>query len=128
MIFGLLEKMSFSGPDPLIKFSSTNYVVGGAVGVVVGGGGASATAVDIAMCGAGAADNDDAVDAVVPPSSTKDEDAYIGASVAFEGACVGAFADGADESAAASVLLPPRCRRCAVPRRRASRRRHRHRR
>jgi hypothetical protein len=31
--------------------------------------------------------------------------------VAFEGACVGAFADGAGESTAASVLLPPRCRR-----------------
>jgi riboflavin synthase alpha subunit len=80
--------------------------------------------VDIAACGAVAADDDDAVDAVVPPSSTKDEDAYVGASVAFEGACVGAFADGADESAAASVLLPPRCRRRAVPGRSASRHRH----
>ena len=42
-----------------------------------------------------------------------------------EGACVGAFADGAGESAAASVLLPPRCRRRAVLPRRASRCRHR---
>ncbi len=80
--------------------------------------------VDIAACGAVAADDDNAVDAVIPPSSTKDEDAYVSASVAFEGACVGAFADGADESAAASVLLPPRCRRRAVPGRSASRHRH----
>ena len=58
---------------------------------------------DIAACGAVAADDDNAVDAVVPPSSTKDKDAYVGASVAFKGACVGAFADGADEFAAASV-------------------------
>ena len=42
-----------------------------------------------------------AVAAVIPPSSTKDEDAYVGASVAFEGACVGAFMDGA------AVALPP---------------------
>jgi hypothetical protein len=58
--------------------------------------------VDIAAGDAVAADNDDAVDAVVPPSSTKGEDAYVGALVAFEGACVGAFADGA---AAANVAL-----------------------
>ncbi len=62
--------------------------------------------VDIAAGNADAADNDDAVDDVVPPSSTKDEDAYVGASVAFEGVCVGAFADGA---AAANVALS-RCR------------------
>ncbi len=42
-----------------------------------------------------------AVAAVIPPSSTKDEDAYVGALVAFEGACVGAFMDGA------AVALPP---------------------
>ena len=54
-----------------------------------------ATVVDIAAGHAVAADDDDAVDAVVPLSSTKDEDAYVGALVAFEGACVGAFADGA---------------------------------
>ncbi len=85
-------------------FSSTNNVVGIAVDVVVGsgGGGVSATALDIAAGNAVAADNNDAVDAVVPPSSTKDKDAYIGASVAFEGACVGAFADGA---AAADLAL-----------------------
>jgi len=58
-----------------------------------------------------AADNDDAVDAVVPPSSTKDEEAYVGASVAFEGVCVSAFAEGA---AAADVALS-RCRyRCSL--------------
>jgi hypothetical protein len=33
--------------------------------------------------------NDDAVSTVVPPSSTKDEGAYVGVSVASEGACVG---------------------------------------
>ena len=61
---------------------------------------------DIAAGDAVTADNDDAVDAVVPPSSTKDEDAYVGAPVAFEGVCVSAFADGA---AAADVALS-RCR------------------
>ncbi len=60
-------------------FSSTNDGVGVAVGIVVGGGGASATAVDIAAGNAVTADNDNAVYAVVPPSSTKDEDAYVGA-------------------------------------------------
>ncbi len=63
---------------------------------------------DIAAGDAVAADNDDAVDAVVPPSSTKDEDTYVRASVAFEGVCVSAFVDGA---AAANVGLP-RCRHC----------------
>jgi hypothetical protein len=58
--------------------------------------------VDIAAGDAVAADNDDAVDAVVPPSSTKDEDSYVGALVAFEGVCIGAFADGA---AATNVAL-----------------------
>jgi hypothetical protein len=86
--------------------SSTNDVVGITVGVVVGGGGASATAVDIAAGDAVTADNNHAVVAVVPPYSTKDKDAYIGASVAFEGVCVSAFADGA---AAANVALS-RCR------------------
>ncbi len=38
--------------------------------------------------GAAVAD-DDAVSTVVPPSSTKDEGAYVGVSVAFEGVCVG---------------------------------------
>ncbi len=68
----------------------------------------SATAVDIAVGDAVAADNDDSVNAVVPPSSIKDEDAYVGASVAFEGMCVGAFADGA---AAANVTLSRCCHR-----------------
>jgi hypothetical protein len=76
--------------------------------MVVGSGGASATAVDIAADDANAAGNDDAVDAVVPPSSTKDEYAYVGASVAFEGVCVSAFADG---SAAADVALSRCCHR-----------------
>ena len=44
--------------------------------------------VDIATGNAVTADNDDAVDAVVPPSSTKDEDAYVGAPMAFEDVCV----------------------------------------
>jgi hypothetical protein len=45
--------------------------------------------VDIVAGDAVAANDDDAVDTVVPPSWTKDEDAYNGASVAFEGTCVG---------------------------------------
>jgi hypothetical protein len=80
-----------------------------------------ATTVDISTGAAIAADNDDAISAVVPPSSTNDKDAYVGTSVTFEGVCVGAFADGAGESAAASALLPPRCRHCTVRRRRALR-------
>ncbi len=67
-----------------------------------------ATTVVIPVGDAIAADDDDAVDAVVSPSSTKDKDAYIGASVAFEGACVDAFTDGA---AAANVVLL-RCCHC----------------
>ena len=70
--------------------------------------------VDISTGAAVAADDNDAIGAVVPPSSTNDEDAYVGASVAFKGVCVGAFADGAGESIAASALLPPRCCHRAV--------------
>ena len=106
-ILNLANKIINLMKASIFKFSLTD-VVGVAVGVVGGGGGASATAVDVATGAAVAPDDDDAVGTVVPPSSTKDEDAYVGASVAFEGACVGAFADGAGESAAASVLLPPR--------------------
>jgi hypothetical protein len=51
----------------------------------IGGGGALATAVDVSTGSAVAAADDDAVSAVIPPSSTNDEDAYVGASVAFEG-------------------------------------------
>ena len=80
-----------------------------------------ATAVDVSTGTAVAANDDDAISAVNPPSSTKDKDAYVGALVAFEGVCVGAFVDGAGESAAASALLPPCCRRNAVRRLRASR-------
>ena len=65
-----------------------------------------ATTVDIATRDTVAADNDDAVNAVVPLSSTKDKDAYVGASVVFEGMCVGAFADSA---AAADVALSRCC-------------------
>ena len=54
-----------------------------------------AAAVDIATGAAVAANDNDVVGAVVPPSLTKDEDAYVGASVAFKGTCVGAFGDGA---------------------------------
>jgi hypothetical protein len=74
--------------------------------------------VDIAAGDAVAADDDDAVDAVVPPSSTKGEDAYVGASVAFEGAA--AAADVAllrcryrRSLRAAAPALPPS--RCAPP-------------
>jgi hypothetical protein len=49
----------------------------------------AAAAVDVAMGAAVATDNNDVVGAVVPPSLT------VGASVAFEGTCVGAFPDGA---------------------------------
>ena len=99
-------------------------VVGG--GVVIGGGDASATAVDVATgTAAAAANNNDAVGAVVPLSLTNDKDVYVGASVAFEGACVGTFTDGARKSTAASALLPPHCRRRAVPRHRIWRCRHR---
>ena len=103
----------------------TNDVVSVVVGIVVGGGGALATAVEVATGAAIAANDNNAVGVVVPPSSTKDEDAYVGASVAFEGVCVGAFAGGAGESAAASVLLPPCCRCHAVHRHHTSRCRHR---
>ncbi len=72
------------------------------------------TAVDVATGAAMAANNNNAVGAVVPPSSTKDEDAYIGALLAFEGACVGAFVDGASKSTTASNLLPPHLCRHAV--------------
>ena len=70
-----------------------------------------ATAVDIVAGNAVAADNDDAVNAVVPPSSTKDEDVYVGASVAFDSVCVGAFVDGA---AAANVALSRCCHRLSL--------------
>jgi hypothetical protein len=92
--------------------------------VNVGGGGALATTVDVATGAAIAADDDNAVGAVVPPSLTKDKDAYVGALVAFEGACAGAFADGASKSATASVLLPLCCPRRVMRRRRASRCHH----
>ena len=61
---------------------------------------------DITAGDAVAADDDDAVNAVVPLSSTKGRDANVGASVAFEGVCIGAFAD----SAAAADVALLRCR------------------
>ena len=61
-------------------------------------------------------DDDDAVDAVVPPSSTKDEDAYVGESVAFE-RCSHRAAAG--RVGGVRALLPLRCRRRAVRHRRA---------
>ena len=73
------------------------------MGIIGRGGGASATVVDIAAGAAVAADDNDAVGAVVPLSSTKDEGPYVGALVAFKGAYVSAFADGVGESAAASI-------------------------
>ena len=52
-------------------------------GAIVGRGGALVNAVDVSTGAAVAADNDDAVGNVVLLSSTNDEDAYIGASVAL---------------------------------------------
>ena len=69
--------------------------VGGVGSVIVGGGDTLATAVDVSTGAAIAANTDNAVSSVVPLSSIKDEDAYVGASVAFEGMCVDAFVDGA---------------------------------
>ncbi len=103
-----------------------SVVVGGVVGggVIVGSGGALGTALDVSTGGAVAANDDDAFGAVLPPSSTNDKDAYNSALAALEGMCISAFTDGASESTTASALLPPRCRHCAVRRRRASRCRH----
>ncbi len=116
-----------------IKLSLPNNVVAigvGVGGVVVGyiiisGGGALATTVDISMGATVTADDDDAVRAVIPSSLTNDEDAYVGVLVAFEGVCISVYADGARESTAASALLPPRCRRCTVRQRSTSHCRHR---
>jgi hypothetical protein len=79
----------------LIKSSLTNNViavvvtvgVGGVVvgGVIVSGGGALVTAVDVSTGATVAADDDDAVGAVIPLSLTNDEDAYVSALVAFVG-------------------------------------------
>ena len=77
--------------------------------------------VDVSTGLAIAADNDNAVGPVVPPSLTNDEDTYAGASVTFDGMCIGTFVNSANESASASALLPPRCCRPAVRRHRASR-------
>ena len=38
--------------------------------------------------------------AIIPLSSAEDKDAHVGALVVFEGACVGAFANGAGKSTA----------------------------
>ncbi len=70
-----------------------------------------ATTVDVSTGAAVAADDNDAVGAVVPLSSTNDKEAYVGTPVVLEGMCIGAFADGAGESTAASARLPKRCHR-----------------
>ncbi len=62
------------------------------------------------------AQDNKSISAVIPLSSTKDEDTYVGALVAFKGVCAGVFADSASESAAASTLLPLGCRRRDVRR------------
>jgi len=61
-------------------------------------------------------DDNNAVDAVIPPSSTKDEDAYVGGSVAFKRCSHRAAAR---RVGGVRALLPPRCRRRAVRHRRA---------
>ena len=75
------------------------------IGVVVVGiatviGSAAGTVVDVATGAAIATNNNDAINVVVPPSFTKDEEACIGALVAFKGMCVGEFAQGAGKYAA----------------------------
>ena len=102
-------------------------VVGGVVvnGVIAGGSSALATTVDVSTGATVAADDDNAISTVIPPSSTKDKEAYVGASVAFQGACLGAFTDSAGDSAAAFALLPLHCHRCTVRRLCALRCRHR---
>ncbi len=50
--------------------------------------------VDVSTGTAVAAEDNDAISAVVPLPSTKDEDAHVGAWVVFKGVCVEAFADG----------------------------------
>ncbi len=73
-----------------IKLSLTNDEVAIAVGISVGGvvlsgvivggsGGALATAVDVSTGAAVAADNDNAIGAVIPLSLTNDKDAYVSA-------------------------------------------------
>ena len=52
---------------------------------------ALAAVVDVASGATITANDDDAVGAVVPPSSTEDEGAYVGASVEFGVACFGAL-------------------------------------
>ncbi len=50
---------------------------------------------DITTGAAVAAAAADAIGNAVPPSSTKNKDTYVGVLVAFKGACIGAFAEGA---------------------------------
>ena len=75
--------------DKLINLKLTKDVVSVAVTVV----GAAAAAVDVATAVA----NNGAFGVVVLLSLTKDEGMYVGASVAFHGACVSVFADGAGQ-------------------------------
>ena len=53
---------------------------------------ASAAAADVASGAIVAANDNDADGATVPPSSTEDKGAYVGASAEFEVACFDAFA------------------------------------
>ena len=55
---------------------------------------AAAAAVDVATGATIAKDKDNATSVVIPPSLTKDKDAYIDALVMFKGECIGAFVDG----------------------------------
>ncbi len=51
--------------------------------------------VNVATCAAVTANDNNALGNLVPPSLTEDKDTYASTLVAFEGACVGAFADSA---------------------------------
>ena len=66
---------------------------------------------DIAAGDTVAANDDDAVNAVAPSSSTKGEDTNVGALVAFEGASIGAFTE---RAVAANIALLRCCQRRIV--------------
>jgi hypothetical protein len=70
-----------------IKFNKVFSLTNGIISVAFGFVCAAAATVDVTM-GADVTDND-AISTVIPLSSTKDKGAYVGMSVAFEGACVG---------------------------------------
>ena len=75
---------------------------------------------DVAVGAPIAANDNNAIGAIVPPSSTKDKDTHIGMLVAFEGTCIGAFVDGAGgstagESGGGGSLAPWDTRTMAAP-------------